>query len=296
MKVSGSLMVALLLVVPFFFVGGPDWLATPVFRSVWNLGHVIFFAVLGILLQRLTRERGLHLWLGASLAVLLASVAIEYIQKHLGRDASWQDVANNLVGLWLGLVWAYPKRYPLGLLLLCTALVLPGLAGVVIALAVEVKQAWQFPQLAGFESSLERRRASGRVWRSSEQASQGNYSLAMHFYPKGYSTIDLEVYRGDWSGYKALAMDIYIPGTEPLRLTLRVNDRQHNRNGNAYSDRFNQSLLLVPGWNLLRFSLEDIAKAPKGRRMDLAQITHVTLFSKDLPEGRRAYWDNVRLE
>ena len=296
MKVSGSLMVALLLVVPFFFVSGPDWLATPVFRSVWNLGHVGFFAVLGVLLQRLTRERGLHLWLGSSLAVLLASVAIEYIQTHLGRDASWADVAHNLIGLWLGLVWAYPKRYALWLRLLFTALVVPGLAGVAVAVAVEVKQAWQFPQLAGFESSLERRRVSGRVWRSGEQASQGDYSLAMHFYPKGYSTIDLEVYRGDWSAYQTLAMDIYIPGKEPLRLTLRVNDRQHNRNGNAYNDRFNQSLVLAPGWNLLRFALADIANAPQGRRMDLSQITNVTLFSKDLPEGRRAYWDNVRLE
>jgi hypothetical protein len=53
----------ILLVVPFFFVGGPDALSSMLLKNVWNFGHIIFFTVFMLLVQSLRPLGHWHSWL-----------------------------------------------------------------------------------------------------------------------------------------------------------------------------------------------------------------------------------------
>jgi hypothetical protein len=61
-----------------------------------------------------------------------------------------------------------------------------------------------------------------------------------------------------------------------LPLRFRVNDRAHR---GAADDRFNTDLLVPAGARTtFRFPLEQIARSPRTRRMDMSRITQVILF------------------
>ena len=81
-----------------------------------------------------------------------------------------------------------------------------------------------------------------------------------------------------------------------LALTLRINDATHDRNEGLFSDRYNGRLEVTPGWNHFRIPLEDIASAPETRRMNLARMIRLLLFTSGVTEPRWIYLDNLRLE
>src|SRR5690606_40574613 len=39
------LVTLVIIIAPFFFIGGPDKTSGPIFGAIWNLGHIIFFAL-----------------------------------------------------------------------------------------------------------------------------------------------------------------------------------------------------------------------------------------------------------
>jgi hypothetical protein len=61
-----------------------------------------------------------------------------------------------------------------------------------------------------------------------------------------------------------------------LPLHLRINDQGHN---NQYRDRYNRRLTLQPGYNYFSLPMSDIAGAPKGRTMDLSEISDVVIYA-----------------
>ena len=86
----------------------------------------------------------------------------------------------------------------------------------------------------------------------------------------------------DWSGYRTLLIDVENPGAVKLEFTVRVHDRGHWQN---YSDRFNRHFELAAGERrTLRIDLGEVARAPKGRVMDMHQISNIALF-RDTPGG-----------
>lgn len=286
----------LFMLLPLFFWGGPDWVSPPVYRQAWDFGHIIFFALCGVFVQLGVGVKNIHRWLLATLLVLLAGMAVEYVQSKVGRSAAWEDVLNDIVGFWLGLVWAGKQSFKPWLRWTITALVIPSFAAILLAVMVQSRQAWQFPLLAGFEESIELQRLRGPVSRSQDFYRQGKNGLKIRFSTRKYSGAYITLYHGDWSAYRELVMDFYNPDKAVLVVTLRISDRVHDRGENDYDDRFNRRLYLEPGWNQIRIPINEIRAMPINREMVLDEVRTLGVYSSYLAEPRVLYWDNVRLE
>ena len=97
----------------------------------------------------------------------------------------------------------------------------------------------------------------------------------------------------DWSAYNELKMVVYSELLRPNNLVLRVNDYHHDQ---TYEDRFNKVLTIDRGMNYIHIPLEEIRKAPSGRKMDMKNISEVIFFSAVPAEGLYLYVSDIRLE
>ena len=150
--------------------------------------------------------------------------------------------------------------------------------------------------MSSFESPFEMSRFSGKnkaMDRVEMHTTEGKYSLKVTLDPGEYPGISMDYLQNDWRGYRNLSFDTFVEGYAHLEITVRVNDRKHN---DEYTDRFNKSFNLLPGSNHITIDLKDIMKAPKGRKMDMADITNICIFAHRLKEQRTVYFDNFRLE
>jgi len=96
----------------------------------------------------------------------------------------------------------------------------------------------------------------------------------------------------DWSSFKSLLMDVYIPEGQSRLLAIRVHDNQHN---NQYSDRFNTSVQIEPGWNRIIIPLSKIRYAPKTRELNMQNIANLGVFFIDLEKPMVFKLDNILL-
>ena len=291
LALSGLVVLSLLLV-----FGSDEILPGRAFRAFWNLGHVAYFALIAWLLLQwgiLRRQPRWRQWLWVLLASLLIGGAIELLQIGTQRSADVMDLLRDLGGSLLVLAF-YPgllgpgrlRRWVLRGLVL--ALLLWELMPFGRAL-IDTGFAWrQFPILADSSTPFELDRWSGRARLKIIEAEDGQPSLQMTLLPGDYSGASLKDFPGDWRGYEALVIELDLPSQEPLRLTVRVHDRRHERGPRAYAfgDRFNRSFPLQPGRNRLRIPLEEIRQAPAGRNMDMGQVVDVTLFASSLKTPR----------
>ncbi len=261
------------------------------FQAFWNLGHVAYFALITWLLLHwpwLRRQRPLMQWLLSLMVSLVVGGIIELMQIGTERTADPWDVLRNLSGslLVLMLIPVLPpdrkaRRWPLRV----AALVL--LLWLMMPMArVLYDDAWarsQFPVLADFSAPFELDRWQGNTdYRLTRLPDQDQPVLAITLKPGvAFPGVSLKHFPGDWRGYRQLHLRLYQPGPEPLSLTLRIHDRAHETGANAYaySDRFNRSFVLQPGWNDLTIPLDEIKNAPVGRDMDLSRIVDVSLFA-----------------
>lgn len=315
--------IALLVLTPFFFIGGPSPVATPLFNSLWDCGHIVFFSLLSLLLvQKFSLTRGRD-WLLLTLAVFVLGGAIEIVQAHTGRSGSWQDLLRDLTGTWLGLflirskhAWVYAGRL-LALGLLSMNLYWVGLGGAGLWYAYR-----EFPVLADFESplSIQTMRANGfrdklsrdktgkiiagenspplvktQIERSRDYASEGEYGLKIQMGNQRYAGVAFNQIMTDWSAYAYLEFDLYNPGEVPLLMLVRISDKQHDVGANQTSDRYNRYITMQSGWNHISISLDEVAKAPEHRRMNMEEITSMVICANRLRDPQVAYLDNLHL-
>ena len=296
----------LLLATPLFFIGGPDWVSSQLLRDAWNFGHVLFYALLLIVVQWfLPLPRWRH-WLSVSLVALSLGAVIEVVQHFVGRHASWSDIFNNLAGVWLGLFWGqHPasdaeRRQVRSGRVLSLLLIAPALWLVVESMWAELALRRAFPVVNSFETRAEQQQLFFNAARvdaqfQRENVSQGSYSLRLELAPGGYSGVRLRSCYGDWSAYEFLFLDAFNPGLEPLRLVLRLSDVIHDRGTHSYHDRYNQTLVLQPGWNKLQFPIADISSSPQERAMQMGAICNLGIFAAGLAQPAVVYLDNIRL-
>jgi hypothetical protein len=291
---------------PLFFWGAPDHLSPRSIKQLWNLGHILYFAIAtGLLLSwrplaclPLPRQ-----WLLTLTLALLAGVGIEILQYGIQRSPDWEDVARDMIGALLVLCFGPgqrqipSRRLRSGIQGLASILLLWQSWPLGMTLIDELAAWRQFPLLAGFESSLEASRWVGDAQRSLSEPSFSTSGrlLKLRLNPKPYSGVTLKYFASDWRGYGSLLMDVYNPSAEPLWITCRIHDLAHEQGPQRFDDRFNQRYLLLAGWNRLEIALTEVAAAPRTRTLDLATIVNLGIFTSALKEPRVIYLDNVQL-
>lgn len=287
----------LLIAFPFFFIGGPDIYSTPFFRALWDCGHIFFFAGLVFALRRQLPHSRARATAILTLWVLVVGGGIEIIQASIGRDGNWQDLLRDLSGAWLGLFWLKkPNRLVWCARILVLLLVFPSFFKVYVTAQNQRYAEKIFPLIADFEIDRNLHGIQGNIELNSKFFSQGQHSLKVHLTTEHYAEVSFSDFFNSWQGYRELAMDIYNPDIQPLRLTIRVDDRLHYLSDFNYSDRFNQRLHLVPGWNSIKIPVADIENAPATRKLRLDAIQSMIIFAVKLPEARDIYLDNIRLQ
>lgn len=283
------------------FVGGPGFDSLRSYRYGWEAGHLFSFA-LWTYLYSLWR-RACSFW-SLAVEVLLLTIVVggltEILQSLIGREGSWLDLGNDIVGCLIGLFfltavrrvlpsfWLRSMQLPV-LILVIWSLIPTGRVIIDDLIAHQ-----QFPLLSGFETSLEASRWHGSAKRtvSGDIASSGQSSLQIKLNTQRYSGLGLKDFPRDWSAYRVLSLQVFNPDAKPLMLHFRLHDHLHS---NQYSDRYNHSFNLKTGWNELVISLADVATAPKNRLFDLSRVAGMGVFVGKLERSRTIYLDDVLL-
>ncbi len=293
-----------IVMVVLLFVGGPNADSLRSFRYVWGMGHLFCFAIWTYLY---VRWRSGHSFYRQLVEVVILSIllggATELIQSGIGREASWEDLGNDVVGGLIGMSFCSPLRriIPVWHLKIIKIMVSILVIFSVLPLGkvlIDDVVAWQqFPLLAGFETSLEKTRWRGSARRSidSQIYHSGKSSLRVELTTQRYSGIGIKDFPRDWTGFSGVNMWVFNPDIEPLTLHFRIHDHYHYQHDNEYSDRFNTSFDLKSGWNLLHVSLEKVASSPKTRLLDLSKISGMGVFVGKLEKPHVIYLDDVEL-
>lgn len=298
---------AILLAV-FLFVGGPGYRSPRSLCAAWDLGHVVAFSLWSYLLLawRPLREASPARQWGIALAFcLVAGAATEGIQYLLGGDASIGDLLRDMVGGVIALSWLSPSAMVLpervrrtARTVAATLLVIACLP-LAAALSDEGIARLQFPVLCDFETPFEIDRWDGGGARFSVDRSvarHGKASLRVEMDTSPYSGVALVYFPRDWRGYRFLILDALNPSQEEIDITCRIHDLRHEEGEQRYEDRYNNTFHLRSGWNHFRINLEEVARAPAGRILDLGTIRVVGIFATRLPTPRTIFLDHIRLE
>jgi VanZ family protein len=271
-------------------------------RTIENAGHVplFFLLTMGLLfvLRDHRRFQGVRLYAFAGFVCASAGLLSEVIQMPLARDASWEDVAADVIGVVLGLaVYALFERrsalrrwHRIVALIIAISCVAIYVDPIVRMARAYVHRNAQFPVLADFHSRLE------LYWTLSVGVKREivDDALEVKFGPAEFPGVAFHEPVPDWRAYKTLAIDVENPDAKPLDLVVRVHDRRHNF---SFVDRFNRNFTLAPAERrTLRIPLEDIRNAPRGRLMDMAHISDITLFKGTSEGSLRLRVHSLRLE
>jgi hypothetical protein len=272
-------------------------------RTIEDAGHtpLFFIGTLFILsILRLDWElAGVRLYAYAGLIGAAASGASEVMQKSVRRDASWDDVLADVVGVICALAVhaAVTRREKLTTATRSIALVVAlGCIAAYLAPIINMARAYlhrdaQFPVLAKFDSRIELSWIVGYGIRRDVIAGV----LEVEFVRRVFPGFTFHEPVPDWRNYKTLIIDAENPEAEQvLHLGLRVNDVGYGR---EYADRFNRRFDVGPGERRsLRIPLDDIHRAPRNRLMNMAQISDVTLFRTKEDGSQRLRLHGMRLE
>jgi len=299
----------LLLIAPFFFLGGPGYHSPRSFQSFWDLGHIFYFFLLSCWLCRTLRGRfaqlsPLRLFVCIVTAVFLFGLLVEILQNFTsGRSPDMFDVLRNLQGCLIA--FAFFIRPPLlnrpwqqqafrAMVLILLAIALWPLTR---SLIDEHLAARQFPMLADFETPFELDRWVNRAQlrEETQRVRHGQKAVRVQLSTAKYSGISLFHFPGDWRSFRTLRYSVYNPQDGGLVLNCRINDTHHKAHGQEFSDRFNQQFILQQGWNDLIIPLDKVKNALKGRTMDMEHIEGFGLFVVQQARPMEIYLDYVYL-
>ena|GEM_PF-543253 len=126
---------------------------------------------------------------------------------------------------------------------------------------------------------------------STEHAFRGERSLKMTLYPSDYPGFFPRLDVSDWRGYTALAMEIYNPSSDPVLLTLRVDDDKKTE----YGQRYNGRVVAGPGKTSLVLPFDALVTSGTHRPLNLKGIQRCLLFTSTPKSRQVLYLDAVRL-
>lgn len=279
---------------------------TRIHNELRNAGHALVFAAVALLalfgLRALGAGRAAAY--GGALAVALGLGAVsEYLQiGNPLRDASvgdwWRDAAGAVAALIAVAFWRRDVvRWPVGTLLLALA------AASLAAVAAPVAIVWgdyrgrdaAFPVLCCLTGPWEARflRANSARIEPAPDGPAGPGFMRLQLMPAKWPGFSVQEVHPDWSGYEALALDVYAERPVPVRLVVRVDDLAHD--GTNRRDRFSRRFEIEPGLNRIRIPIADILAAPAGRSMDVRRMKKIIVFAERPTAPFSVYLSDLRL-
>jgi VanZ family protein len=308
MPLSQRSIVYLLLatIAPLFFVTGPAFEAPRSVLAVWDLGHVVFFALLAVALY--------DYWLPASYPpikkilciVLFAGVlglVIEFLQLGVAsRTVGWADLLRDLAGSAIVSFWKMAGQLPGGrwrsylARLLAVALGVGSLLPLYHAFDDERRARKEFPVLSAFEREAElgRWRGSARMRLVTDPVRQGKYAVELLLTEEKDSGVYLFYCPGDWRGRRALAFSVNNPGSG-LLVNVRVLDHLTRDGKQKIHGQYNTTVLLATGWNDIAIPLELIAAGDGSLPVALERVWAFGIFVGQSQGERSLFFDDVRL-
>lgn len=293
MRAVALCVIALLLA---FVVAPPVFEATVLLAALHDAAHVLTFALIAVFLCVLIEPRGTGLVMLFLVAGVLA-VGTEAAQPYFAgagaiEVASIGDVARDLLGALIGtLAWRAHHRQRRRLWIPAAALLAAGLAPLVFT-------GWAYVQRAMHPDVVwDVSRATWQVFL--EPSAEGRYERDARYLrftasSDSFAGFSIREPPPDWRGYAALRVALANPGTVPIRINVRIDDRSRDT---EYEDRFNRERVVPAGAPVVwRIPLDEIERGPEGRRLDLSDIRRLVIFLS--PGSRGASFDlgSVRLE
>lgn len=301
---------AILLVgLPLFFWGGPGYYSSRSFQDAWDLGHILFFSSLSLLLHKHIGKKGnvrspLFSFLAIFVLVLLIGFLVEFLQMFTGnRSPDMGDVWRNQLGCLLAYAFfVRPALWENGRVQLVFRVAVLVLLSVAVWPLLrsgmdELQAARDFPVLSDFESPFERYRWVNfqQLREEREIVRHGRKSVRVQLSVAQYSGVHLFYFPHDWRGYRTLHCSVYNPQEAGFIVNTRIHDSRHKEHKMEFNDRYNQQFTLGQGWNDLVISLEKVKNAPKGRTMDMEHIEGFGVFVVQQPHPTVLYLDHIYL-
>ena len=298
-----ALLVVLIL---FLFVGGPGNYSSRIFILVWDLGHILLFLLVVVLLFRLPfvtqKKLPVQILLVFSIAIFFA-VLTELLQSGINRTPALTDVRKDILGAFIGSLIVYREKYQSNKTFRVLTFITVVVCGYEIhPLVKTLVDEYDMLKTKSILSNLEARFEDER-WKgnseyklSSDYVLEGKRSLKVTFNTDEYNSITLKYMYRDWSGKNSLHWSIYYLKDDILMLNVRINDYFHLQNNNRYNDRFNKEIFLAKGWNHIKIPIDDIENSPQGRKTNIKNMQSIGMFVTNLSEPSTIYIDNVYLD
>ena len=289
-----------------FFVGGPDYHSQRSFKALWNIGHLIYFALFPLLLflvGSVKQLKPIHQVMIIIGLTLVLGVLVELFQYGFDRTPDMADIFRNFIGASIAICFMLPIRkavpkVPMRILI-TILIILAGLQfyPMAIALVDEHHASRDFPILSDFQTHLQIHRWTGDAVITVENdiGRKNNQAMRADLTTQLYSGVALKYFPGNWQHYQWFQFRIYNPSKDVISITCRIHDKTHIKGVQQYKDRFNTTHSFPNGWSTITISLDEIRQAPDERQMDLGQIYGVGFFASQLAYPRTIYIDDVRL-
>lgn len=288
----------------FLIFSNPETGGSRILAEVMNCGHFALFGVIAVALFfffELGTARGLKNYSIAEVITAALGLLTEVLQLFdPGRSFELRDLAYDIMGgsTFLALTYSFRtsnsrvgRIIRLVAALICLASTTP--IWMVVAEWYDMRRV--FPLISSFETPRDVSRwgvHDAVLMQTRVHVTHGAYSAKVTLSPGEYPGLNSDYFIGDWHGYQTLTCDIFLAGDIPLRLIIRINDKEHNQ---AYADRYNHTFTLQPGPNVISIPLRDIDRAPHGRAMDMRAIALICLFAYRLDTPRTFFIDAFRL-
>jgi hypothetical protein len=321
-KKSIAIVVSLVIIVALIFI--LEHLEPPantfLWRELFNSGHTPLFGVLSLLfltlsINSLGRFVHRHRWhyLIAFLVTVLTGVISEFIQIFGSRDADIWDFNRDVAGalVFLGLYATFDRQITrsltektsrflptvrIGLLILFTVTFIP----VFMWIGAYWHQSRIFPVICTFDSDSElkflgtRRAGLEIITPPPEWEGEARGRLARITYRSAtYPDFEINEPYPDWSGHDTLAFTAFSDVDSTVRLSIRIEDRLHNH---RFEDRYTGSFYLNKGVNQITIPLDEVARAPEKRTMDMTKIYAIHLYAYKIKDSLTVYFDNFYLK
>ncbi len=286
-----------------FFIGGPGYHSCRSLKAAWNLGHIMYFALLPIFIFSFSLGNKIKHTNKVVIIVaitMIFGVFIEIFQNSLNRTLDLGDLYRNMLGASVAILFFLPNRgfIPrtrlIALRTICITLVMIQFVPIGIALIDEQQARRDYPVLSDFQTPFQISRWNGNEVTGvvNTPDKPANNALNVALTTAKYSGVSLKYFQEQWEGYAGFQFNIFNPSTKPLTLTCRIHDNIHNNN---YNDRFNKSYIITHGWNSIHINLKEVREAPTHRQMDLHHIRSVGIFATQLQNPRNILIDDVKL-